>query len=199
MILLSKPLSARTDSPTSPWAPSSQTFRNQQGRSSWREAVCLLIQLCVRAQFSIHLCHIIILSFASTSGCPLKELTVWGVKRDRDWYTEIHLRMRTVTQTQKRIPARIYLRISTENPHSHFQIHLTVALFLPYGWYRIHTECFYFYICMLLVWLHYLNHLKECHVNGNAAIESAIESAIPAYQPLCGCLISFRCSSSCLF
>lgn len=59
-----------------------------QWRSCWKDALTLLIQPSVGAQFSIHSCHILILSLEAASGNTVKELTVWGVKRDWDWYTE---------------------------------------------------------------------------------------------------------------
>lgn len=75
-------------------------------RSCWRDALSLLIQPSVGAQSSIHSCHILILSLGSASGSPVKELTVWGVERDRDWYTEIHLQICTVSQTLDHLPRK---------------------------------------------------------------------------------------------
>lgn len=97
--------------PLFPERPLLKHFLSQQRRSCWRDALSVLIQPSVRAQSSIHFCHILILSLRSASGCPVKELTVWGVKRDRDWYTEIHLQIHT--GTLKHLPTRTYICIYT--------------------------------------------------------------------------------------
>lgn len=75
-------------------------------RCFWTDALTLLIQPSVRAQSSIHSCYILILSLGSVSGSSVNELTVWGVERDQDWYTEIHLQICTVTQTLKHLPIK---------------------------------------------------------------------------------------------
>lgn len=90
----------------SPEHPLLKHFLSRQQRSCWRDALSLLIQPSVGAQSSIHSCHILILSVGSASGSPIKELTVWGVERDQDWYTEIHLQICTVSQTLHHLPRK---------------------------------------------------------------------------------------------
>lgn len=91
-----------------PRAPSPHSL-SRQWRYCWRDALSLLIQPSVRAQSSIHSCHILILSLGSASGSPVKELSVWGVKRGREWCTEIHLQIHTVTQTLKHLPTKTHI------------------------------------------------------------------------------------------
>lgn len=109
----------------SPEHPLLKHFLSLQWRSCWRDALSLLIQPSVGAQASIHSCHILILSLGLASGSPVKELTVWRVKRDQDWYTEIHLQIRTVTQTPKHLPRKKHKNMLT---HIHTLKYTSVTL-----------------------------------------------------------------------
>ena len=106
----------------SPSASSPQTFSVSQRRSCWNDALSLLIQPSVRAQFSIHSCHILILSLDTASGIPVKELTVWGVGRDCDWYTEIHLQMLTVTRRLRHLPTKTSIHMRAQGSQSRCEI-----------------------------------------------------------------------------